>query len=246
MPDAMTQVVTSPRDTNVRLPGHLHPEEYKIYLMPFIIPHNFTIAGYVSILVNVTEASRNVTLHTYQTTIHEGSVVVLDGAGDSPIPVEGHGYDEDRQFYIVKLSRAPTEGQISVNVYFTGELNRDLAGFYRSTYTDSQTGEERYIATTQFEATDARRAFPCFDEPAMKARFQINLARTSSFSSISNMPIDIEGVQIPGRISWPGRGGGGGPSVFACLSVAYYLYLTFIFHCRHFWLYFLKTFRERE
>ena len=61
-----------------------------------------------------------------------------------------------------------------MSLRFRGLLNDKLRGFYRSTFTDDD-GVERVIATTQFEATDARRAFPCWDEPDLKARFAITL-----------------------------------------------------------------------
>jgi len=178
----------------VRLPSNIRPSKYQIHLIPFIIPDNFTISGHVEMDLDVSEPSDNITVHIYDMTIHERDVTVLKEDG-SMVDIVGHGYDEERQFYIIQLAEA-VSGKMKVSIFFTGVLNDELAGFYRSSYTEN--GEKRYIATTQFEATDARRAFPCFDEPAMKAVFQVNLGRLPSMSSISNMPITEEGVEIQG------------------------------------------------
>ena len=78
------------------------------------------------------------------------------------------------------LLRFPTElqpGPHTLAIRFDGVLNDELRGFYRSTFTDDA-GTTHTIATTQFEATDARRAFPCFDEPALKATFYGDTRRT--------------------------------------------------------------------
>ena len=71
---------------------------------------------------------------------------------------------------------------------YTGELNDKLRGFYRSQYTNPE-GETAYLATTQFEATDARRALPCWDEPAVKATFKVTLNIPAEMEAVSNTPI---------------------------------------------------------
>lgn len=74
---------------------------------------------------------------------------------------------------------------------FTGQLNDKMAGFYRSTYKNAD-GSEGILATTQMEPTDARRAFPCFDEPALKAEFTITLVADKHLTCLSNMDVASE------------------------------------------------------
>jgi tricorn protease interacting factor F2/3 len=78
-------------------------------------------------------------------------------------------------------------GKATINLEFQGILNDRLLGFYRSQY--KQKGKIKYLATTQFEAADARRAFPCWDEPEAKATFEISIIAENKFTAISNMPI---------------------------------------------------------
>ena len=86
----------------------------------------------------------------------------------------------------VKLSR-PVAGRFELRVKFKGALNDRLLGFYLSRY--GERGRERRMATTQFEAADARRAFPCVDEPAAKATFDISIAAGRGMEAVSNMPV---------------------------------------------------------
>merc|ERR1719412_1905501 len=135
---------------NVRLPKNIIPDSYSLYLIPYLIPDNFTISGVVFMNLTVVEPSTNITVHINDMTIHEKAVTVTD-AGGILLPVTGHGYDSARQFYIIQLGSSLPVGQLSLSIDFTGNLNDDLAGFYRSRYTDVETGEEKWLATTQFE-----------------------------------------------------------------------------------------------
>ena len=92
-------------------------------------------------------------------------------------------------------------GPATLHLAFTGILNDKLHGFYRSTFTDDD-GVEHVIATTQFEATDARRAFPCWDEPDLKAVFEVTLVVDDGLAAYSN--------GAGGRGDARARGAGGG------------------------------------
>ena len=187
--------------TDVRLPRHLIPIKYNVKLIPFIIPDNFTIDGSVSIIMEALETGSNVTLHSADMDIDHGTVrvnqVTENGQNVAEIRVNDHEYDEDREFYITHLSGQLEVGKFyEIRMDFTAKLNDNLKGFYRSVYKNKQTNEQEYIAVTQFQPTDARRAFPCFDEPAIKAKFEVSLGRLKEMTSISNMPIVKQGVEM--------------------------------------------------
>src|SRR5207253_5331120 len=82
-------------------------------------------------------------------------------------------------------------GPCRLRLPFPGTLNDKLRGFYRSSYKD-QSGVTRLLAATQFEATDARRAFPCWDEPAFKAVFAVTLAIDPALTAVSNTRVVAE------------------------------------------------------
>ena len=77
-------------------------------------------------------------------------------------------------------------GQHVLSLAYHGALNNDLRGCYYSTY--SVGGVEHSLTTTHFESTDARRCFPCFDEPALKASFLVSIDVPSGIIALSNMP----------------------------------------------------------
>jgi tricorn protease interacting factor F2/3 len=93
----------------------------------------------------------------------------------------------------IKSDTPLVPGNYSLNVGFSGKLNDNLSGFYRSRYIDNN-GREAYLATTQFEAPYARKAFPCFDEPAFKASFKVSLSIPVHMTGISNMPVESESI----------------------------------------------------
>ncbi|XP_050688572.1 aminopeptidase N-like [Eriocheir sinensis] len=174
---------------DVRLPRALKPLHYLVRLQPFL-GGNFTILGYVEVVVEVVEETSVFTLHMNDIISRNETVKVVDAEerDGEGVGIAKQTYDKDREFYHAHLRRPLTKGKrYKLTMEFQGYLGDGLHGFYRSSYKDDN-GTERWLAVTQFQPTDARRAFPCFDEPDMKATFEVFLAREQTKRAISNMP----------------------------------------------------------
>jgi len=101
-------------------------------------------------------------------------------------------YNEDTQTTKISFKDTISAGsKVSLTQDFTGTLNDNMAGFYRSSYKGAD-GSDKFMATTQMEPTDARRAFPCFDEPSLKAEFTITLIADKEMTCLSNMDVESE------------------------------------------------------
>ncbi len=165
-----------------RLPRTIEPVCYRLELTPDLQAAVFT--GSVEIDVLVLEQTDRVVLNAAELDIQSASV--LPPAGD---PLEAAvSLEETSERLVLVLPTPLAKGDATVRLAFTGRLNDKLRGFYRSSFTDAQ-GRERSIATTQMESTDARRAFPCWDEPDRKATFEVTLVVDEDLGAYSNSPI---------------------------------------------------------
>uniref|UniRef100_A0A672SL31 Aminopeptidase n=1 Tax=Sinocyclocheilus grahami TaxID=75366 RepID=A0A672SL31_SINGR len=108
--------------------------------------------------------------------------------GGEEINATGFNYQNEDEKVTLCFPSILQKGSGSLKIDFVGELNDKMKGFYRSKYM-TPSGENRYAAVTQFEATDARRAFPCWDEPAIKATFDITLIVPKDRIALSNMNV---------------------------------------------------------
>lgn len=98
-------------------------------------------------------------------------------------------YTRHQQLYLeLEDGKFRKRGNYSLYLKFTSQLASELEGFYLSTYTTAD-GDKRYLATTHFEPTYARSAFPCFDEPQFKAKFKISIFRDRFHIALCNMPV---------------------------------------------------------
>ncbi|MHB1717276.1 MAG: M1 family metallopeptidase [Acidimicrobiales bacterium] len=161
--------------SSVRLPRNVEPLRYRLTLEPDLDAARFR--GEVAIEVVVREATSTVVCNAAELDIHSASADAGPspaGSGDFPVSATSIVLDAAEERATFHFPEPLPAGPATLHLTFSGILNDRLHGFYRSTYTDD-TGEKRVIATTQMEATDARRAFPCFDEPDRKAIFEITL-----------------------------------------------------------------------
>jgi len=142
---------------------------------------NFTFNGKERITVNCKESVNSITLHCAEIKI-KSCLVIHNGISQKTTTKTDVKKEE-----LTILFKNKIKGNAFVEIEFTGELNDRLLGFYRSQY--KQNGKIKYLATTQFEAADARRAFPCWDEPEAKATFDISIIAENKFTAISNMPV---------------------------------------------------------
>ena len=159
-----------------RLPGGVTPVHYDLQFEPDLA--NATFMGRARIQVTMAQPTSTVVLHAHQLTISGATVAQAGGQQTATVAL-----DAETQQATLRTPQPLAAGEAAIELAFAGTLNDQLAGFYLG-----RQGDRRYAAT-QFEATDARRAFPCFDEPALKATFTVTLVVDARDAAMSNTPV---------------------------------------------------------
>ncbi|XP_072243610.1 endoplasmic reticulum aminopeptidase 1b [Leuresthes tenuis] len=177
---------------HMRLPKTVSPFHYDLTIHPNLTTLDFT--GVVRVELDVHEDTKTVILHAKQ--MHISKAVLLAPEGVRPLKVLE--YPPFHQLALLSESVLTKGRKYEVQLEFAANLSDSYHGFYKSSYRTS-TGEVRVMASTQFEATFARGAFPCFDEPAFKANFTIRMIREPRHIAISNMP-KVKTVELPGGL----------------------------------------------
>ena len=175
----------------VVLPANVKPSKYKMTLQPDL--KTFTFKGDQTIDIDIVVPTARVMLNAAELEISEVSLR-RNGASTSLRSISA---DEGTETVTLDFGETLAQGPAQLYMRFSGILNDRLVGFYRSEYQDTA-GQTQFLATTQFEATDARRAFPCWDEPAQKAVFDVTLVFDDSLQAVSNTPIVEESCPVPG------------------------------------------------
>ena len=175
----------------VVLPENVKPSRYRLTLQPDL--QTFTFQGTQTVDIEVVNPTARIVLNAAELEISD---VVLRRNGAS-VPASSVTVDGDTETAILDFGKVLSQGPAQLEMRFTGILNDRLVGFYRSEYQDTE-GRTRHLATTQFEPTDARRAFPCWDEPAQKAVFDVTLVFDENLKAVSNTPAVEESAPAPG------------------------------------------------
>lgn len=162
---------------SVQLPSWVVPLRYHLLLTPDATHHSFS--GEEAVELRLLKPVQELTLHARDLEIQEAVLSVKK----EKIPAERIQYNSDEETVTFSFNKK-VSGSCTLNLRFTGPITDKLAGFYRSTYTIN--GEVKTLATTQFEPVDARRAFPCIDEPERKAIFDITLMIPKDHVAVSN------------------------------------------------------------
>jgi len=155
------------------------PINYELVFSPDL--KEFKFSGKETITVDCKKATKYISLHCAETKIVSCQIQNKGNAIKSTTKI-----NEKKEELQITL-KEKIKGTAKIIIKFQGILNDRLLGFYRSQY--QQGGKTKYLATTQFEAADARRAFPCWDEPEAKATFDITIIADNKFTAISNMPV---------------------------------------------------------
>uniref|UniRef100_A0A8C5M0R5 Aminopeptidase n=1 Tax=Leptobrachium leishanense TaxID=445787 RepID=A0A8C5M0R5_9ANUR len=174
---------------NYRLPKSLVPDHYDIRLQPILTKNSiglYVFYGKSEVFFTCVEETNLVIIHSNKLNFTTPTTAVLKDSEWNDLPVTIVEIKPVTNYLVLHaVNKLEVGKHYSVYTEYVGELADDLAGFYRSEYVED--GETKIIATTQMQAPDARKAFPCFDEPAMKATFSITILHKPDYVALSNM-----------------------------------------------------------
>ena len=167
-----------------KLPKDVRPTEYSIRIAPDL--QKLTFTGSETVRLHAKKPVTKLVLNALEMEIASAS---LDGR---PLPEKAIALDETEQTLTLNLPNELSAGDHELALAFSGKINAQGQGLFYARYQEQVTNEKKVMLGTQFEATDARRMFPCWDEPSFRARFQLTVVVPENFTAVSNMPVEGE------------------------------------------------------
>jgi aminopeptidase N len=178
-------------ETPGKLPKEVIPSEYAIRIVPNL--DNFTFAGSENVKLKVQNPVRQLVLNALELKIEAASV---DG---KELPASAIKTDNEKELLTLTFPSELAAGDHALTLRFTGKINQQGQGLFYMRYQERGSGARKVMLGTQFEATDARRFFPCWDEPAFRARFQLTAVVPENWLAVSNMPVESEQKTTGGK-----------------------------------------------
>lgn len=180
------------------LPDNVKPVNYDISIHDIELGGAWSYQGTVDISARILKGTKEIVLNSHLLKIHSAQVFIESTKTQSSYKSSNISYDATKQRVTISFpDELPASEKASVVINFEGTVNKDMAGFYRSKYKPAVTPaasvakddeDYHYMFSTQFESCDARRAFPCFDEPNLKATFDFSIEIPEDQVALSNMP----------------------------------------------------------
>ncbi|MDQ6765523.1 MAG: M1 family metallopeptidase [Verrucomicrobiota bacterium] len=167
-----------------KLPKAVVPREYAVRIAPEMAKLSF--AGSETIRLEVHAPVRELVLNALELEIASAAV---DGKA---VPASAIKLDPKEETLTIALASELAEGAHTLALTFRGKINRQGQGLYEAPYQELGTGAKKVMLGTQFEPADARRLFPCWDEPSFRARFQLTAVVPEAWTAVSNMPVEEE------------------------------------------------------
>ncbi|HEY2626885.1 MAG TPA: M1 family metallopeptidase, partial [Candidatus Udaeobacter sp.] len=167
-----------------KLPKQVVPTEYSIRIIPDL--EKLTFTGSETVKLNVHAPVRELVLNALELEIARASV------DDKNLPQSAVEIDRSTELLTLTLPSELAAGDHTLALSFSGKINQQGQGFFYMRYQEQGTGAKKIALGTQFEATDARRFFPCWDEPSFRARFKLTAVVPENWLAVSNMPVESE------------------------------------------------------
>jgi aminopeptidase N len=171
-------------DTPGKLPKEVVPTDYAVRIVPDI--DKLIFAGTETVKLDVHRRVRRLVLNALELKIEEASI---DG---KELPPSAIKTDNKNELLTLALPSDLATGEHTLALRFAGKINQQGQGLFYMRYQEQESGARKTMLGTQFEATDARRFFPCWDEPVFRARFQLTAVVPENWLAVSNMPIENE------------------------------------------------------
>src|SRR6266403_1537196 len=171
-------------NTPGKLPKQIVPLEYSIRIVPDV--SKFTFSGSETVKLKANAPVHELVLNSLELEIAKASI---DGTQLSPAAIK---LDPNNELLTIALPNELAIGEHSLAFEFSGTITPKGRGFYYMPYQEQGTGRKKVALGTQFEPSDARRFFPCWDEPSFRARFQLTAVVPENWLAVSNMPVESE------------------------------------------------------